>query len=143
VIITRARRAGPVTAAAWWPAGMVRLAARALPKGAVRDRYRAEFLAELYGLRRWQQTRDAIGVLSCALALRTAVTSQQHLSGGLDNMTSKTKTRPLLCRLNLHHEWKRRTTEDGARFRQCARCRKDDSRGSGPMDSGGFGAGIS
>ncbi len=57
-------------------------------------------------------------------------------------MTRKTNTRPLLCRLNLHHEWVRRTTEDGARFRQCTRCGKDDSRRSGPMDSAGFGAGI-
>jgi hypothetical protein len=121
---------------------MVQLAARALPKGAVRDRYRAEFLAELPGLTHRQQTGYAIGVLSRALALRTAVTSQAHTSGGLDTMTTKTNTRPLLCRLNVHHKWERRTTEDGARFRQCARCGKDDSRQSGPLDRAGFGAGI-
>jgi hypothetical protein len=132
-----------VTAAASWPAGLVRLAARALPTGAVRDRYRAEFLAELCGLTRRQQTRYAIGVLSRAMALRTAVTTPEYLAGGLDTMTSKTSTRPLLCRLNLHHEWKRRTTEDGGRYRQCALCGKDDTRHSGPVDGAGFGVGIS
>jgi hypothetical protein len=121
---------------------MVRLATRALPKGAVRDRYRAEFLADLYGLTRWQQTRYALGILSCVRALRTAVTSKENLVRGLDTMTSKTNNRPLFCRLNLHHEWKRRTTEDGAPYRQCVRCGKDDSRRSGPLDSAGFGAGV-
>ncbi len=49
-------------------------------------------------------------------------------------MKTKTGTRPLLCRLNVHHVWKRRRNEEGGSYRQCARCGKDDHRQNGPMD---------
>jgi hypothetical protein len=50
----------------------VRMATRVLP-GAIRDRYRKEFLAELYGLGRARQLRHAAGVLSRSWALRAAI----------------------------------------------------------------------
>jgi hypothetical protein len=51
-------------------------------------------------------------------------------------MTTSTVTRqPLLCRLNLHHTWKRHHNPEGGSYRQCSRCGKDHpSIGSGPGD---------
>lgn len=51
----------------------VGLAARALPTRADRDRYEAEFLAELHDLPSGAQLRYAAGVLSQTLALRAAL----------------------------------------------------------------------
>jgi hypothetical protein len=48
------------------------VATRALPV-ATRERYRQEFLAELYGLGRARQLRHAFGVLSRCWALRAAL----------------------------------------------------------------------
>lgn len=45
----------------------------------------------------------------------------------------------LLCRLNFRHEWHREFTEDGNRYKRCARCGKDHPHvGKG---EGGPGAG--
>jgi len=33
--------------------------------------------------------------------------------------------RTLMCRMNLHHVWRTRNTEDGSRYLCCARCGKD------------------
>lgn len=129
-----------------WAALAVVLAARGLPGGAVRDRYRQEFLAELYGMGRSRQAAHALGVLSRTWALRTALTDQVRLSKG-EVMSSHVR-RPVLCMLNVHHAWRTRSTEDGGRFRQCTRCGKDKNpRGRGPgdwamgMGGGGIGAG--
>jgi hypothetical protein len=135
--------AGGGSSAAVWPSRLERLAARALPAGAARERYRAEFLAELYGMTPGQQTRHTIGVLSHAWALRMAVTSQGQLAGGTEVMETQTDTRPLLCRLNLYHVWRWHSTDDGSRYRRCVRCHKDDSRTRGPLDQNGFGVGVS
>jgi hypothetical protein len=122
---------------------VVKLSARALPRGPVRDRYRDEFLAELHGMSRRRQTRHSVGILSRAWALRVAVEGQGRLAGGTDDVTTQTRTRPLLCRLNLHHVWRMCITEDGARYRRCTRCGKDDvgdsDRGNArPMNTGGM-----
>ena len=56
-------------AAGFWPRHALQAATRVLP-GATRDRYRQEFVAELYGLARTRQLRHAAGVLSRSWALR-------------------------------------------------------------------------
>src|SRR5215470_11634881 len=61
-------------AAGFWPRHTVQAATRVLP-GATRDRYRQEFLAELYGLSRARQLRHAFGVLSRCWSLRTALST--------------------------------------------------------------------
>ena len=121
------------TAAAFWPSRTVCLAARCLPKGTVRDRYRAEFLAELPGLSNRQQVRHAAGVLAHAGALCVAVTGNETPAKEEITMETQTVSRLVLCGLNLHHEWEWHATEDGQRYRQCFRCGKDDDeRDQGP-----------
>jgi hypothetical protein len=36
-----------------------------------------------------------------------------------------TPRKPLLCRLNMHHKWERRSTEDGKGYLKCTACGKD------------------
>lgn len=112
--------------AAFWPSRTVCLAARCLPKGTVRERYRAEFLAELDGLTNRQQISHAAGVLGHAGTLCVAVTSYQTPGKEGTTMSTRTISRLVLCGLNLHHEWQWHSTEDGQRYRQCFRCGKDD-----------------
>jgi hypothetical protein len=59
-------------AAGFWPRQAVRMATRILPD-ATQDRYRQEYLAELYGLSRTRQLRHALRVLSRSWALRAAI----------------------------------------------------------------------
>jgi len=116
--------------------GMVRLSTRLLPSGAVRQRYRWELVADLSHLDRSHQLSYATGVVSTAWQLR------RELNQEIDPMTDKTATPaiPLLCRLNVRHHWHTETTEDGRRYRCCARCGKDDPRqGNSGMPHGGFG----
>ncbi len=128
--------ANTATSAAILPSALVRAAVHALPRGVSRNRYRTEFLAELHGMPRDQQIRHATGVLAHVLSLRTAVTTE-YLAGGADLMTTNVKvTKPLLCRLNIHHDWRIRANEDGSRYRQCARCGKYDDRIEGDFSSG-------
>jgi hypothetical protein len=124
--------------AAFWPSRTVCLAARCLPKGTVRERYRAEFLAELPGLTNRQQIRHAAGVLAHAGALGMAVTSCETLGKEETTMATRTVSRLVLCGLNLHHQWRWHSTDDGQRYRQCFRCGKDDDeRDQGPHGDGG------
>ncbi|WP_167525102.1 hypothetical protein [[Micrococcus luteus] ATCC 49442] len=37
----------------------------------------------------------------------------------------------LLCKKNVRHDWHVETTDDGGRYRQCARCGKYQTGGSG------------
>jgi len=120
-----------------WPRRTVRVATRALPRGPVRDRYRAELLAELDPLDAGSQARFATGVLASSLALRRAVSS--HPSPTPLEVTVTTPRKPLLCRFNLHHVWESAHTPDGQRFVRCAHCLKE--RGDGR--TGMSGAGIS
>jgi hypothetical protein len=68
-------------AAGWWPRHTVQLATRMLP-GATRDRYRQEFLAEMYGLGPARQLRHAFGVLSRCWALRAALNTPSQAAAG-------------------------------------------------------------
>lgn len=104
------------------PVQCVGLAARVLPAGATRDRYRREFVAELYVMTPQQRRRFALGVLTHAWSLRAAVMASP--------LTQKEKTmshKALMCRLNLHHDWHWNQTEDGSRYQRCAKCGKDKS----------------
>jgi hypothetical protein len=111
----------------------VRLATSTLPRGPVRDRYRAELLAELDPLTKGAQARFAAGVLASSMALRRAVSS--HPDPTLSEVTMTTPRKPLLCRTNLHHTWESAHTRDGQRFVRCARCLKE--RGDGRTGSSG------
>ncbi len=46
---------------------------------------------------------------------------------GSENVMLKT----LLCKMNLRHDWHIQTTDDGGRYRRCARCGKYQEGGSG------------
>ena len=45
---------------------------------------------------------------------------------------------PLLCRLNIRHQWQDELTEDNQRFSRCARCGKDNPR----LGNAGTGFGV-
>ncbi len=47
----------------------------------------------------------------------------------------------LLCRLNLQHDWHIEHTDDGAIYKRCKRCGKDDDRGGGGTGAPGAWAG--
>ena len=113
---------------------LVRLAAFALPVGAIRDRYRQEFLADLHGMTRSQQARYGAAVLGHAIPLRIAVRIgyRRPLTKGSDVIIGQ--HRPILCRLNLHHHWHAESTSDGTRYLRCTRCGKD---ATGPTDTSG------
>ncbi len=102
--------------------GMVRVTARLLPAGHVRQRYRWELFADLSQLDRPHQLSYASGVLSTAWQLRRELTQETDPM----NDTTTTPAIPLLCRLNLHHRYHYEYTEDGRRYSRCARCGKDD-----------------
>lgn len=107
-----------------------------LPSGPSRARYRQEFLADLHFIDTSTQLRYSAGILLRAWALRRALTQERSVPH------DALPTRALLCRLNLHHEWRTARTEDGARYRRCHRCGKDHpSLGHGPGDwAGGLNA---
>lgn len=97
-----------------------------LPRGSQRARYRQEYLAELHFIDTRTQVRFSVGILSRAWALRRALTEEGTV--GHDTLPRT----PLLCRVNLRHQYRMSSTEDGARYRRCRRCGKDDPRtGSG------------
>lgn len=119
-----------------WHRGGIALAVRILSAGPVRDRYRQELLAELYGMSARAQTVHTLGVLSRIWALRAAVAASPRLPTPEVVMPRK----PLTCRLNLRHVWRTSATEDGTRYRQCARCGKDYYGGNRPP--AGWAAGL-
>jgi hypothetical protein len=103
-----------------WARTGVALASRALPAGPTRERWREEFRADLEVLGRRQQATYTMGVLTHAWALRSA------LRTGEPNIMAKTETArpPLTCRLNLRHQWRVVSTEDGNPHRECIACHK-------------------
>lgn len=134
---TRTRRGlSPVSAPGRWTRGVVGMAVRLLPAGQVRERYRREFVAEMYGMASVQRTTHALQILRSIFALRTALVGYQQ-----PLLEEATMTKPLGCRLHLHHVWERRSTQDGSRYRQCARCGKD--KYDGPTGSGDWAGGGS
>jgi len=41
----------------------------------------------------------------------------------------------IFCRLNVHHQWETRSTEDGGRYSRCAWCYKDGTgKWGNPID---------
>jgi hypothetical protein len=129
----------------WHPfvlaAGAVSVATRLLPAGAVRDRYQREFLAELHGMSDRDQVRHSIQLLLTAGLLRAAVVNAER-SSTLDALPVPRAPRvSLACRLHLYHRWRTQYTEDGHRYKSCAKCGKD-MPGAGPLDYlGGAGGG--
>ena len=117
-----------------WASRMVRLATHALPAGAVRDRYRQEFLAELAGMSGIHQARHAAGILTHSLALRSAVRGAR--TGSVEDVMSR-PTKPLLCRTNARHHWEWATTPDGERYIRCGRCLKEKDSSAGGQWTGG------
>ncbi|HEY7272496.1 MAG TPA: hypothetical protein VH502_07150 [Actinoplanes sp.] len=102
--------------------GGVGLAVHALPAGQIRDRYRQELLADMYGMSRHTQIAYTLGVLTHIWALRAAVVAD---APAISEVTMS--RRPFTCRTNLHHVWRWQTADDGSRYRRCARCGKDHS----------------
>src|SRR5215471_2646223 len=90
--------------AGFWPRHTVQVATRVLP-GSTRDRYRQEFLAELYGLGRTRQLRHAAGVLSRSWALRAAINTPSVAAAADMELVFPRHRRPFFCRLNLRHRW--------------------------------------
>ena len=119
------------------PSGVARaavaVAVRALRTADDRERYRAEFLAELYDLEPGRQLRHSAGVLSRAFALRVALGASPRRAE--DAMTlSITPVPSWRCWVLRWHTWVTRSTEDGGRYGVCARCGMDRGPvGYGPM----------
>ena len=114
-----------IRGALFWPRNTVPMAVRVLP-GATRDRYRHEFLAELYGLGRSRQLRHAFAVLSRSWALRAAINTPSDAAAADMELVFPRHRRPLFCLLN-RHRWETLRTEDGKPYLRCQRCGKDET----------------
>jgi hypothetical protein len=111
-------RPAAVPAARW----AVGTAARALPRRADRERYRREFVAELYGLSPAEQARYAAGLLSQVLALRVALGS----SSRPPELPMSTSIRaPFRCRVLGMHRWTARGAPHHTHVRTCTRCGRE------------------
>ena len=106
------------------PRQFVELAALTLPL-AHRERYRREFTAELHFVARDDQFRYATRVLSRTWSLRLALSESAPEAIGESTMKKVPTRTPLSCRLHLWHQWRRCFTEDGARYKACAKCGKE------------------
>jgi hypothetical protein len=115
----------------------VGLAARVLPRPPDRERYAAEFLAELHGLPPAAQLRYTAGVLSQAFALRAALGSS---ASPIEEKTVPTIPlgRRLRCRLLRLHHWHTYSTEDGGLYKACTVCHKDHPGQLGPSNTIGM-----
>jgi len=100
----------------------VDLAVRLLPREH-RERYAIEFYADLFGLPRKEQRRQAFGVLLHVQQLAWALGDP---APDLERRPAR-RRRDLRCVLHLHHYVRRHILhpEDGVHFRlECTRCRK-------------------
>ena len=100
----------------------VDLAVRLLPREH-RERYAIEFYADLFGLPRKEQRRQAFGVLLHVQRLAWALGDPAP-----DLERRPARRRDLRCVLHLHHYVRRHILhpEDGVHFRlECTRCRKE------------------
>jgi hypothetical protein len=108
------------------------LAVCGLPTRADRERYYAEFVAELYGLSPADQLRHVAGFLSQAFALRAALgDSRAPIEERAVNETPSLRRR-FLCRALRHHDWHGWSTEDGGRYQSCTVCHRDRVERLGP-----------
>jgi len=105
-----------VAPAARWVAGT---AARALPRRADRERYRREFVAELYGLSPTAQARYVAGLLAQVPALRAALGS----SSRPPEIPMSTSFRaPFRCRVLRMHRWMGHGAPHHGHVRICTLC---------------------
>ncbi len=56
--------------------------------------------------------------------------------------TTSNGKKPLLCRLNIHHVWRRHRTADGETYRECERCGKDHPGSFGNTATDIIGGGL-
>ena len=106
---------------------LVRAATTTLPSKALRERYRREHLGELSALPTTDQIHYALGALATSWALRRALNTEETMAS-----IAIGSTKPLLCRLNLHHHWTGQYNPAGEAYRRCRLCGKDDTGNQGP-----------
>jgi hypothetical protein len=112
----------------------VTLAVRALPRRADRDRFSAEYLAELYGQPPAAQVRQLTGFLSQAFVLRAALgAAPSPMEGPV--MTPTTVGHRFRCHVLRHHRYRWYSADDGSRYRACQFCRKESPGNRGPAAS--------
>ena len=100
---------------------LVGAATATLPSGPLRVRFRHEHLGELSALRSGDQLHYAVGALASSWALRRALSKEKDMT------TTPTRSgRPLLCRLNVHHRYRKAYNPAGESYRRCSKCGKDD-----------------
>ncbi|GAA1967883.1 hypothetical protein [Microbacterium deminutum] len=116
------REAPELQTPAFVPSLLISLAGRVLPGGSRRDRYRQEFLAELYGMTPARQTAHALQIVASSWSLRSA-TSHPQREG--KTILTILRSKPLLCLLNIRHHWEVQSTPDGERYQRCTKCGKD------------------
>jgi hypothetical protein len=108
------------------------LAVRPLPTRADRERYYAEFVAELYGLPPGRQLRHLAGFLSEAFALRAALGASRSPTEERAMDRTPSRGRRILCRAFRHHDWHTCSAEDGGRYLSCRVCHRDRVDRIGP-----------
>jgi hypothetical protein len=87
-----------------------------------RDRYRAEFLAELHGQPPGDQLRYAAGLLGQSRSLRAALCADPRRIEE-NEMTAQTPLwRSFRCHVLRIHYWRTMSNPDGERYRACAVC---------------------
>jgi hypothetical protein len=123
------RGARPIPAAR----AVIGLVTRALPTVEDRDRYRAEFLAELHGQPPGDQLRYAAGLLGQSRSLRAALCADPRRIEE-NEMTAQTPLwRSFRCHALRLHDWRTYSTDDGSRYVACSVCRKEHpGTGTGP-----------
>jgi hypothetical protein len=104
------------------PSLLVALGGRVLPGGSRRDRYRQEFLAEMYGMTPGHQTVHALQIVASSWSLRSAM-AHPHREG--KTVLANLRSKPLLCLLNIRHHWEVQSSPDGDRYQRCTKCGKD------------------
>jgi hypothetical protein len=110
----------------------------------VRDRYRDEFVAELYGMTPRRRLRHVAGIAAAMPALSTVVRRTARRSW--EDLVGPRARRPLRCATNMKHRWGTFSTEDGSRYRACVLCGKDfpvrDGRGDDHNPTQGMSFGM-
>jgi hypothetical protein len=106
----------PQNSPIWVARSLVRVAMLVVPRGPIRDRYIRELHADLGQFPPRSQFAFSVRVLRRAWGLRAAVSGAQ----------SGAPHKPVLCQLNVHHDWRLDHTDDGGRFWRCRTCGKDD-----------------
>jgi hypothetical protein len=89
-----------------------------------RNRYQAEFLAELNFVPASEQTRYALRVMNGSLTLRNALLDQPR---PIEEVVIMGK--PMRCRLRMHVWRVRHNEEDATPYEQCVRRAERDVRG--------------